>query len=169
MTQDCLETRMHNSFRTARGNAAAPARIRGSSVRSPSRRSIGESTPSARDRARKWKAASRQRSGVMLAGRQPLAHFTGYRDVVTTLTLSFMNRSPALLPPDRVAASRGDLLRVTCRADRFPRERGGTQFRPDGLTSLVEGFECRQSRRHEPVSSRAGPEVTESRNGTCSD
>src|SRR5437870_10311739 len=44
--------RMQHSIRTARGSAVTLARIRGSNARSPSRRSVRESTPSARGRAR---------------------------------------------------------------------------------------------------------------------
>ena len=51
--------------------------------------------------------------GRMLAGRQPLAHFTGYRDVVTSSALSFMNyhfeieRAALANAPD---LNHGDLL-----------------------------------------------------------
>src|SRR6516225_1774152 len=80
-----------NSIRTtARDNAAAPARILGSSARSPSRRSVGESTRLARDRARNGRPPQ-DSARAYVCGHQPLAHFTGHGDMVTRLARSFTN------------------------------------------------------------------------------
>jgi hypothetical protein len=60
--------------------------------------------------------------------------------VVTSHALSFTNRSPALLPPDRVRR-RGATCSVS-RVERIDFQENAVeiQFRTDGLTSLVEDF-----------------------------
>jgi hypothetical protein len=126
---------MHNSIRTARGNATPLARTRGSSARSPSRRSERESIPSARGRARSGRPP--RDSAPVYACRLSAARTSLVTSSRGDGSHPFLHRRPLRNPEDRPRQRAGSRSRPTSRRRCTGYENGGDHLDRHVKTPLL--------------------------------